>query len=83
MTDAAKTVMDQARRLREGIERGVQMEKIERLSAICRMLGCSGINSECPGNEQCEILQKVIGKGGDDDDDGGPAGVGGGADCCA
>jgi hypothetical protein len=32
------------------------------LHDICKTIGCSGLNKDCPGNPDCEILQKVIGK---------------------
>ena len=26
---------------------------------ICMLMGCSGLNKDCPGNENCEILKKI------------------------
>jgi hypothetical protein len=30
------------------------------LAEICRELGCSGLNLDCPGNPFCEIIRKVV-----------------------
>ncbi len=32
------------------------------LSKICREIGCSGFNKSCPGNPNCEILVKLLGR---------------------
>ena len=32
----------------------------EDLKEVCLLIGCSGINSDCPGNPKCQILKKVI-----------------------
>lgn len=31
------------------------------LKYICRLLGCSGVDNKCPGNEQCSIIIKILG----------------------
>jgi hypothetical protein len=39
----------------------------EMLKAICRVLGCSGMDKKCPGNPDCSILRKIRrGKGRDE-----------------
>jgi hypothetical protein len=30
------------------------------LGEICREIGCSGLNGECPGNPACEIIRKIV-----------------------
>jgi hypothetical protein len=35
-------------------------EKREILKSICRGIGCSGTNLDCPGNPSCDILRKII-----------------------
>ena len=30
------------------------------LEEFCKEIGCSGINSKCPGNPNCTIIRKVI-----------------------
>jgi len=32
------------------------------LSEICIMLGCSGMNKECPGDHKCSIIRKIMRK---------------------
>jgi hypothetical protein len=29
------------------------------LKELCKTIGCSGIDKECPGNVNCEILKKL------------------------
>lgn len=29
------------------------------LTSICSLIGCSGMNNDCPGNHNCEIIKKV------------------------
>ncbi len=29
------------------------------MKRLCILLGCSGINSDCPGNPDCEILRDI------------------------
>lgn len=31
----------------------------EMLKAICRVIGCSGVDNLCPGNPNCTILRKI------------------------
>lgn len=26
---------------------------------LCILIGCSGVNKDCPGNPDCEILKKI------------------------
>ena len=30
------------------------------LSELCYLIGCSGVDTTCPGNPKCEILIKLI-----------------------
>jgi hypothetical protein len=32
---------------------------MEKLKFICQEIGCSGINLDCPGNSECEIIKKL------------------------
>jgi hypothetical protein len=34
------------------------------LSEICKEIGCSGVSKKCPGNPLCDILRKIVLKGG-------------------
>jgi hypothetical protein len=27
---------------------------------LCRILGCSGMDSKCPGNAECQIIQRAL-----------------------
>lgn len=29
------------------------------MKRLCALLGCTGIDSDCPGNPKCEILKKI------------------------
>ena len=47
-----------------GVE--VNMDEREKakneLAEICYAIGCSGMNSNCPGDHRCMIVRKVMGK---------------------
>ena len=30
------------------------------LKKICKNIGCSGVNKQCPGNKNCEIIIKLL-----------------------
>lgn len=36
-------------------------EKLKQLTTkLCKLIGCSGLNADCPGNHQCDIIKKLI-----------------------
>ena len=37
-----------------------KLEMLETLKKICRLIGCDGVSSSCPGSIKCEIIRKVI-----------------------
>lgn len=31
-----------------------------KVAGICKLIGCSGFNSACPGNPDCQIIRKFL-----------------------
>ena len=34
-------------------------KKVGYYESICNMIGCSGLNEQCPGNKGCSIIMKI------------------------
>ncbi len=34
-------------------------ERREALKEVCLLIGCSGMDTDCPGNPKCGIIKKV------------------------